>query len=171
MSFQLADYTKIPFARLSLVYVTRGSQVLLMKRKATKAVLPDTWLGLGGKVEEGESVAASAIREVEEESGLHLHQLSPRGQFAYIDLGTMTGGDIHLFTSNTFSGELVPENREGSLAWHDISQLDSLENFASHQFFFLPHIFDDPNYEYCQTHLYEGNKRVHIFDQVPPFDA
>lgn len=152
---------------LTLVYLVKDQQVLLLKRHPNKKVLPNVWLGLGGKVEPGESIATGAIREIQEESGLDIHVLNPRGRFVYADLDDHSGGDIHLFTSDNFSGTLITSNREGELQWHDMHTVRELSGIAKHQLFYLEEMLSNPTYEYFQTHFYRGNVRLGTIDTVP----
>ncbi|MEX1248597.1 MAG: NUDIX domain-containing protein, partial [Anaerolineales bacterium] len=67
---QAANKSRYKFIPRVLVFLTRGDEVLLIKRGADRPVFPNLYNGLGGHVERGESVMAAARREVEEESGL-----------------------------------------------------------------------------------------------------
>ncbi len=81
------------------------------------------WNFPGGHVERGESVTASVIREVFEETGLtvenpllcgikEFHKLSDGGRYI-----------VFLYRANKFSGE-IKSSSEGAVFWHPISELD-----------------------------------------------
>lgn len=66
----------------------------------------DIWMVPGGGIEDGESAASAAVREVKEETGLdievgrliwHVEEVSQRGQrFVNFFLGKVTGGNLEL---------------------------------------------------------------------------
>ena len=67
-------------ARLvTLSFVLHGDDVLLLRHRETSDRFPGRWNGIGGHVEPGECIAASARREVREETGLDVEDLVLRG--------------------------------------------------------------------------------------------
>ena len=52
--------------------LVRDRRVLLLRRSASAAVLPDTWDLPGGRLEAGESLLQALAREAQEEAGLTL---------------------------------------------------------------------------------------------------
>ena len=67
-------------ARLvTLTFVLHGGDVLLQRRRETSDRFPGCWNGIGGHVEPGECIAASARRELREETGLDVEELVLRG--------------------------------------------------------------------------------------------
>lgn len=81
------------------VAVLDGDKILLTKR-----VDVEVWCLPGGGVEEGESVAHAAIREVREETGLEveLHDLVG----VYSKLGFIRDSHVVLFTARSTGGKL-----------------------------------------------------------------
>ena len=67
----------------TLMFVRKGDEVLLGRRKRGHVNMRGKWNGFGGKVEVGEDVLEAAIREVKEECGIRVNPLSVRrvGQF------------------------------------------------------------------------------------------
>ena len=57
---------------VALFVINDKKQVLLQKRAATKRFNPNKWGLCAGHVDSGESIDASALREIEEEIGLKL---------------------------------------------------------------------------------------------------
>lgn len=83
----------------------------------------DKWLGVGGHFNEGETPDECIVREVMEETNLHLADYTQRGilLFENKDYKEM----IYLYTSNFFSGKM--ENcKEGDLVWVNTSDIESL---------------------------------------------
>ena len=73
------------------------------------------WIGVGGKLEQGETVRECAAREMYEETGLTAGALDYRG-IVYFSSDTAEDEEMHLFTCTEFSGELH-ECNEGVLKW------------------------------------------------------
>jgi len=103
----------------TLCYLERGRDYLLLHRvKKENDENRDKWIGVGGKLEEGESPEDCLLREVYEETGLTLTRWRYRGLVTFVsdEWGTEY---MHLFTSDAWTGEMKPECDEGELAWID----------------------------------------------------
>lgn len=68
-------YTAIP---RTLVFLTRGDEVLLLKGAPHKNLWAGKYNGLGGHIEAGENPYRAARREVREEAGLEIAGLTLR---------------------------------------------------------------------------------------------
>ncbi|MBQ3134052.1 MAG: 8-oxo-dGTP diphosphatase [Clostridia bacterium] len=100
----------------TLCYIEKdGCWLMLHRVKKVGDMNRDKWLGLGGKLEEGESPEDCVCREVLEESGLTLTRYRYRGLVTFVSdqYGTEW---MHLFTADQFTGELT-ECDEGVLEW------------------------------------------------------
>lgn len=62
--------------------VTDGKQVLLLKRGSTAPWMPNKYCFPGGKIEEGEDIVSSGLRELKEETGISY----PRSVVKYINV-------------------------------------------------------------------------------------
>ena len=101
---------------------------MLHRTKKEHDLNKDKWLGVGGHFEEGESPEECAIREVAEETGYILDDVSYRGiiTFVYEDSdGNKITELMHLFTSDMFHGNQI-ECNEGILEWVPISEVTGL---------------------------------------------
>lgn len=78
----------------------------------------------GGKMEPGETVRESIIREYREETGLHLIEPTLAGVFSFTEpnLEWM----MHTFISHTFEGTLNEFCEEGELEWVKIEEIPNL---------------------------------------------
>lgn len=115
---QGADATKDRWLTMprTLSFVTNGNDVLLMKRAAHKRVFPNQYNGLGGHVERDEDPYSSALREIEEESGLQVHTLQ-LCSIHNVDAGADTGILLFVFTAESTSREITISTPEGILEW------------------------------------------------------
>ena len=82
----------------------------------------DKWIGIGGKLEEGESPEDAAIREAFEETGLELINPQYRGIVTFVSEKWGTEY-MHLFTCDNFSGKIKEDCDEGELLWIDKTEL------------------------------------------------
>lgn len=80
------------------------------------------WNGFGGKVLPDETIEASAIREMHEETGIIVHDLEQVGflNFAFTDNPETI--DVHIFTIKDFSGEPA-ESEEMRPQWFYIDEI------------------------------------------------
>lgn len=140
---------------MTMVYIIHEGKVLLLQRSLTKKILPGVWLGIGGKIEPGETIEGSVRREVQEETGLICERIQFRGALSYVR-ETEEAGMVYLYTVDKFSGTLIEDCDEGTLAWHPIDTITELENFAPHQKAFAPKILKDSTYFYTGISYYEG---------------
>lgn len=106
----------------TLCYIVRDGRVLLL-RKAPHLWGGDKWNAPGGKLQPGEDPVAGAVREVEEETGLHVSDLAPAGLLRFY-FGQEEAPDwiVHVFRTGTVAGE-ARAGREGHLAWHPVEAL------------------------------------------------
>ncbi len=74
------------------------------------------WIGIGGKLEEGESPEECLLREVKEESGLTLTSYKLRGIITFSS-DKWESEYMFLFSADGFEGELSMECDEGELMW------------------------------------------------------
>ena len=119
----------------TLCYLERGDEVLMLHRvKKAADENAGKWIGVGGGFEEGESPEECLLREVYEETGLRLLKWRFRGIVTFVsdEWGTEY---MHLFTSDSFSGELR-ECSEGVLAWKRRDEILSLPLWEGDKLFF-----------------------------------
>ena len=110
----------------------------------------------GGKVEKGESIAASVIREVREETGLSLGSWRFRGIVTFVsdEWGTEY---MHLFTADSFTGALCPCD-EGELEWVEKERIPSLPIWEGDRIF-LRLLEEEANF-FSLKLCYKGDKLV-----------
>ncbi|HEX3314947.1 MAG TPA: 8-oxo-dGTP diphosphatase [Gemmataceae bacterium] len=130
-------------ATLGYVVSPDGERVLLIHRDAR----PDDphfgkFNGLGGKLEPDEHIVAGMRREIREEAGIECDRLTLRGTVSWPGFGKH-GEDWFgfVFRIDAFSGTPLERNAEGTLGWHRIDQILSLNLWEGDRHF-LPLVFD-----------------------------
>ena len=101
----------------NMCMISDGSGRVLVQERLPKPSNP--WSGLtfpGGHVEPGETVVASVIREVQEETGLTVSNLQNCGYIQWYNPIKQSQYFVFLFKTSTFSGELTG-SVEGNVKW------------------------------------------------------
>ena len=118
----------------TLIYLEKdGSYLMLHRVKKKNDVNQDKWIGVGGHFEEGESPEECAAREILEETGLTVRTLRFRGIVTFTQEGYGTEY-MCLFTSDDFSGELMP-CPEGELLWVRKEEIGNLNLWEGDRIF------------------------------------
>lgn len=105
---------------LTLCVVLKNKQILLgMKKRGFGA---GRWNGFGGKVEEGESIAQAASRELLEEAGIRAHTLDLVGVLEFTFLDDPKELEVHVFKAEDFNGEPV-ESEEMAPQWFALEDI------------------------------------------------
>ena len=113
----------VPHKTIAVGIVRKGKRVLIAKRKADQ-MLGGLWEFPGGKVEDGESIVAAALREIKEETNLDVcvgeKLIAVNHAFSHFKI------TIHVFMCEYVTGTVLP-NSSDELRW---VRVDELENFA-----------------------------------------
>lgn len=111
--------------KTTLCYIEKDNNYLMLHRtKKVGDCNHDKWIGIGGKIEEGETPTECILREAYEETGLTLNTVTFRG-VVYFRNDFYPDEDMYLFTSSDFSGT-IKECDEGDLEWIDKDDLYNL---------------------------------------------
>ncbi|MBN6885353.1 8-oxo-dGTP diphosphatase [Cytobacillus horneckiae] len=110
--------------RVTNCVLLKDNQVLLLQKPRR-----GWWVAPGGKMEPGESVRDSCIREYREETGIYLRNPNIKGIFTFI----MKDGDkvlsewmMFTFFATEADGLNLDESEEGKLNWHPIEEVKNL---------------------------------------------
>ena len=107
---------KIKETTLCYIENGKGEYLMLHRNKKKNDENEDKWIGVGGKLEEGETVEDCVLREVREETGLQLTDYRYR---ALIDFSSDQWPRelMHVYTATGYEGALKSDCDEGELAW------------------------------------------------------
>lgn len=107
--------------RATLCYIVKDEKILLINKK--RGFGAGKWNGPGGKICAGESPAAAAARETEEETGLRPKNIKDAGilefYFGQKEIPDMT---VHIFIADDFSGSMT-ESEEATPGWFSVSDI------------------------------------------------
>lgn len=107
----------------NLLAVKDGKVLLLQKPRRNWYVAP------GGKMELGESILDSALREFHEETNVIAHSAHLKGVFTMIIKRNGKIVDewmLYTFVTRDIEGIPFKETREGILGWYDIEEIKTL---------------------------------------------
>lgn len=118
----------------TLCYIEKDDSYLMLHRTKKK---PDgsyeKWLGVGGKLESGETPEECVIREVKEETGYTLTDYQYRARiFFYSD--TWEDEIMYLYTATCFTGKEIPCD-EGELVWVPKNDVPNLKIWEGDKLF------------------------------------
>lgn len=114
-------------------FIKNDGKILMLHRNKKKNDFNEgKWIGIGGKLEYGESPEEALVREVQEETGLTLKDFRMIGIVTYApDEAANYEGEVTFFyTSDAFEGSLI-ECNEGDLEWVEEFEITDLNLWES----------------------------------------
>lgn len=126
-----------------LVYLEKNNEILMIHRQKADEH-QGFWLAPGGKMEKNEAPMETAIREVQEETGLAVQSLELKAVLSFPDEGDSPFGDewqVFVFYTACFSGKLRTDCPEGQLSWIPREQVVNLPMWEGDKLF-TPKIFE-----------------------------
>lgn len=110
--------------RVTNCLLRKDDEVLLLQKPRR-----GWWVAPGGKMESGESIKDTVVREYREETGLYLNKPILKGIFTFIIKEGDTIIDewmMFTFYAESFEGQWLDESEEGKLAWHSFDKIQEL---------------------------------------------
>jgi 8-oxo-dGTP diphosphatase len=105
----------------NLCLIVRDSKLLLGRK--TRKIGKGYLMQPGGKVEEGESMVESLVREVREEVGLEVKYPVEMGKITFDFADGSPTIIMYVFMVAEFEGELIDSDQLDELQWFDIQNL------------------------------------------------
>ncbi|WP_152393558.1 NUDIX hydrolase [Paenibacillus guangzhouensis] len=161
--------------KYNICFMKRGEEILLLNRE--KSSWMGCWNGIGGKLEANETIRASMIREIREETGIEIDHLQFKGMITWTVDEESFGGMYVYMAEVPVDFEYVTPIRtdEGILDWKKISWIVHPENhgIATNIPHTLPMMLKDA---VCYDHhcMYEGSQLremvSHVIDARMEYD-
>ncbi len=139
----------------TVCYIEKSGRYLMLHRtKKKNDTNSGKWIGIGGKIEKGETPAECIMREVKEETGLLLIKPLYRGIIHFVS-DVFESETMHLFTADEFEGSIT-ECDEGDLKWIDKRKLSEYPMWEGDALF-LKQIEENSDF-FELTLIYKGDK-------------
>ena len=120
----------------TLCYIRHQGKTLMMHRiRKQNDENEGKWVGIGGKLEPGESPETCLLREVREETALTLDSWEYRGIVDFVS-DRWEEEYMHLFTAEVSAPGPLPDCDEGVLSWVENGKLSSLPMWEGDRVFF-----------------------------------
>ncbi len=150
--------------RTTLCYIRqKGMWLMLYRNKKPDDPNAGKWIGIGGKIEPGETPDECNAREVFEETGIRLNSAHFHGVIHFMS-DTWEDEDMYLYSSDDFDCDSsVCLCDEGDLQWVPEKKLLSLPMWEGDRAF-LQKVFDGCDH-ISMTLRYEGERCVQITEE------
>ena len=121
----------------TLCYLRQDGKYLMIKKKDSDPQAGGKYLGVGGKLEEGESPDECAKREILEETGFTPLDLKLRGIVTFIS-DVWDNEIMFLYSAEQLDGSLRSDCDEGELSWIEEDKVLELPAWEGDKYFLKP---------------------------------
>lgn len=135
---------------------------MMLRNKKKNDPSSGKWIGVGGKLEPGESADECAVREAYEETGLKLNKPIYRG-VVHFNSDIWESEEMYLYTADDFEGELTADCDEGDLRWVPKQDLFDLNLWDGDRIFLKKLIDGDMGIEL--TFYYDADGRLKLMQE------
>ena len=152
----------------TMCMVQQGSRVLLMKRPDERGF--PGYIAPGGKVDYPESLVEGAIREVKEETGLTVREITYKGLEEFCDPATGLRYMVFNYLATVVEGELLEHPPEGELLWVEIESALELpmQDWFKRRF---PKFFEPGTFEWSYVWDEASNRTIRSMERQYPHDC
>ena len=141
----------------TLCYIEQDERYLMLHRvKKENDLNHDKWIGVGGKLEDGETPEECLLREVQEETGYTLTQYRLRGIITFLS-DEWESETMYLYTATGFTGTQCTCD-EGDLVWVPKKEIESLKLWEEDKIFFR--LLEEDKGVFSLKLRYEGDTLV-----------
>ena len=146
----------------TLIFIERDEEILLIHKSKRDSFGFSKLNGIGGHIEKGEEPYEAAKREIFEESGLTIEDLSLVA-IIFIDIGTNPGIILFVFKAK-YPGGCLKESGEGSLVWMKRSSIKDTKNLVKdiHFLLELSDSYKEGSMSTFVKYLYDENGELRI---------
>ena len=149
--------------KTTLCYIEQNhSYLMLYRNKKEKDPNEGKWIGLGGKMEPGETPDECVVREVLEEAGVLLTSYTYRGLIHFVS-DVFEDEDMYLYTATGYTGTICSDCAEGTLKWIPKEEVNELTLWEGDRVF-LQYLLEDRT-DLCLTLRYQGEKLVEVISE------
>ncbi|CAM3204155.1 8-oxo-dGTP diphosphatase [Streptobacillus felis] len=143
----------------TVCYLIKDDKFLMLYRNKKEVdINKGKWIGVGGKIEEGESPHVSITREVKEETGYTMEKCILRGMLIFVYNGNTEY--IYVFTSEDFYGEMI-ECDEGELKYIPKDEILNLNIWEGDKYF-LEELIKGNKEFFVYRMEYENDKLIKV---------
>ena len=140
----------------------------MLHRRPDKRIMPDVWMGPGGKREFNEGLFEATRREVLEETGLHIKNLRIKvAGNAYVE-DLEQEFFFHFVFADYESGEVHQHPEDGELVWLTPEEILSLDNILAEIRELGPALFEDDGRVLSYSALYGKGNSLKSFQLEQP---
>jgi len=124
---QRVDKSKYQVIPRTLCFLFSEELVLLIQYSSKKKDWAGKYNGIGGHIQQGESILSAARREIQEETGLTINSLCLCGT-VMINTGDMPGVVLHVFGKELKTKPEIglKHSAEGNVSWISLGDLGDL---------------------------------------------